>query len=373
MNSISSHVYLSSEKLVNSSAKPMLGRVIYPQLTGIRAVAVCLVFAHHYNLFPIQSWGERILREFHIGVSIFFVLSGFLITLRYHDKVELKRTWLFKYFKNRFARIYPVFFLLTCFSYAIIFRHSINKNVIFEFLSTLLLIKAFFKDIIFTGLGQAWSLTVEECFYALAPIVFWLHVRYGKWVFCLPIWLLAIGFGLVAIGHGHAPLGFFADTIFMLQRTFFGRCVEFFVGIALAYSFLAGRRLPIRYLTWLGLAAMAVCVWGLISFQVGNTQGIYTYGGVIIDNFILPFGIGCLFWGLLTERTWLARLLSTQPFVLLGKSSYVFYLIHVGTISRIIHDAFPYGWVLHFILLNLLSITIYNFVEEPLNKYIRNK
>src|SRR6201985_592670 len=80
-------------------------------------MAAYLVFISHYCYIFDASFPhilQRFLGEFHIGVSIFFVLSGFLITFRYYDKFTgLSKDWFMQYLKNRVARIYPMYFLLT--------------------------------------------------------------------------------------------------------------------------------------------------------------------------------------------------------------------------------------------------------------------
>ena len=62
-----------------------------PALTGIRAVAAYVVFLHHLSFFNNGTLLWQFTNEGHIGVTIFFVLSGFLITLRYKGKVEMSR------------------------------------------------------------------------------------------------------------------------------------------------------------------------------------------------------------------------------------------------------------------------------------------
>ena len=77
----------------------------YPALTGVRAVGACCVFFDH---FPFQP-------DAHITINVmafFFVLSGFLIVRIYYGAADASRAWLTGYFINRFARIYPVSFLL---------------------------------------------------------------------------------------------------------------------------------------------------------------------------------------------------------------------------------------------------------------------
>ena len=77
----------------------------FPGLTGIRAIAAFMVFIHHYNPF-LESNSYLKLRsifgEFHVGVSLFFVLSGFLIGYRYYaiPKLNFKQYMLKKFLFN---------------------------------------------------------------------------------------------------------------------------------------------------------------------------------------------------------------------------------------------------------------------------------
>ncbi|MFD2786826.1 acyltransferase family protein [Hymenobacter rubripertinctus] len=94
----------------------------FPALTGIRALAAYTVFLTHHHRFAETSWGGLLLREGNSGVTVFFVLSGFLIATRYGQRVELNRQWLLDYFRNRFARIYPVYFLLTTVTFCVVWQ-----------------------------------------------------------------------------------------------------------------------------------------------------------------------------------------------------------------------------------------------------------
>ena len=154
-----------------------LDRSVIPPLTGIRACAAYLVFFHHFNL----PWFKFLQNEMHIGVGMFYVLSGFLITYRYRVNYQIKANWFAKYFKNRFARIYPLYFIL------LLLTLLIHKEFSFkELFFNLTLTKGFFDPRKFTGIAQAWSLTVEECFYALAPWLFLLYDRKKSF-----LWLFA--------------------------------------------------------------------------------------------------------------------------------------------------------------------------------------
>ena len=85
-------------------------------------MAAYLVFFFHFNPFvwadhPAGSLVAEVLGAFvaqgNVGVTIFFVLSGFLIAMRYVDRIEPSWAWAKQYLLNRFARIYPLYFLLS--------------------------------------------------------------------------------------------------------------------------------------------------------------------------------------------------------------------------------------------------------------------
>ena len=110
----------------------------------------------------------------------------------------------------------------------------------------------------------------------------------------------------------------------------------------------------------------------IINTGDGTEIGIVSYWGKLINNLLLPlFGIAPLYWGLITEETYFSKILSTRLFLVLGSSSYMFYLIHVGVFSRILLEMTDNLFVI-WILLNLLAIILYKYAEIPLNNYFRN-
>ncbi|MDP9229675.1 MAG: acyltransferase, partial [Bacteroidota bacterium] len=146
----------------------------FPVLTGVRTVAAAMVFFHHFNIFSPQIFGNFIygfVSVFYVGVTIFFVLSGFLICYRYQHLVSLKKKWLKQYFINRFARIYPMYFLITII-YALPFICKCDFSNEFNILIlNLTFLRGFFSDYRSTLITTGWSLTVEEMFYFLFPLI----------------------------------------------------------------------------------------------------------------------------------------------------------------------------------------------------------
>ena len=199
-----------------------------------------------------------------------------------------------------------------------------------------------------------------------------------KWLLLYPILLLGIGSILVSVGSSHKDLlyGFFGSMQFMLSWTFFGRCTEFILGMGLAlYVYRHPTEERNGFLaTLLGLSWMILYA-GATAFPVQNSGDIgYTgslrmedYIGFFLANLILPIGIVLFIWGLLHEKTLLRKLLETRLFELLGKSSYSFYLIHVGVLDFLLNDYVTHNILVKFIIINLVAIALYKFVEHPLH------
>jgi len=378
-----------------------------PALTGVRAMAAYLVFISHFayvfdEKFPHSV--QRFLNEFHIGVTIFFVLSGFLIAFRYFDSFKLTKSWFLQYLKNRVARIYPMYALLTI--GAFIAYHvtqnqivTAGQNPVVMFFMNIVFLRGFFDQFKFTGIAQGWSLTVEECFYFSAPFIFLIATKYRKF-YVQPIVVTGLGILLVLVFSHVNWFGFFGNFTFMMLYTFLGRCFEFFAGIQLA---LIVRRQKLdgtskKKFTYLGFSMIFFCVWIMSTLTIPNgyEAGLHNPWGIVTNNYLLATAIAIFFYGLLTETTLLKKFLA-HPFIeLLGKSSYIFYLIHLGYMYNFIHqgmnslndyvfelyDKWGVDWhspfeydslnlLYAFIVLNVISITLFKLIEEPLNHYIR--
>jgi peptidoglycan/LPS O-acetylase OafA/YrhL len=361
-----------------------------------------MVFLSHDNIFlsktspalpgSLQSVLAQFVGCLSIGVSVFFVLSGFLITLRYQQSVQLSWQWARRYLRNRVARIYPIYFLVTMLT---LLATTINgrydpsrlwhfyalKDKILVVFLNLTFLRGFFENFRFSMAGQGWSLTVEECFYLSAPFLI-LGLRGRPWrLVAYAIMLLGIGLGLVALlspFHEHS-YGLFGSVKFMLNWTFFGRCIEFIMGMGLAMYV---RRQPSKKLngmlfTTMGFSWMMLCAAVIAYFErnsgLGAAWNMQTYSAFFVSNLILPAGIVLFFVGLLYEQTLLRRLLETRLFDLLGKSSYSFYLIHVGVLDFLIEDNITSNILSKFIIINLIAIALYMFVEHPVHTWLVGK
>jgi len=361
---------------------------------------------HHvaFEAVPLRGTWLEISRFFvrfndqgYVGVAIFFVLSGFLITMRYADTAQLNGQWLRAYFQNRFARIYPVFFLLTVFTFVTMLVPQSEHYTYFShwyqwptvayntqdkwtvFFLNLTLTRGYFADLLLVGVPTAWSLTVEECFYASAPVLLLLARWRRSWLYAAPVVLLILGGAMVLLS---APWQRFYHPMqslsFMLNATYFGHGVEFLAGMGLALAlrrgtvnggWLSGRA------TLVGALGIAACMALMASLATPKVSEVMQRPliNVFINNFLVPLPVCLLLWGLVVERTWLQRLLQTPTMDLLGKSSYVFYLLHVGALDTFISYYITDSWGLRLVLYTLLSIGLYKGFEHPLHLRLKAK
>jgi peptidoglycan/LPS O-acetylase OafA/YrhL len=213
----------------------------------------------------------------------------------------------------------------------------------------------------------------------MAPM-FFLFIKKNKfWLLYFPVILICVGSFLVIIsskGHffGYPTHGFFISYDFMFNYTFFGRCIEFFIGIALALAFKEGWiKTDFKFFTYFGFIGIIFSVFLISSFKGNFDLGISHPAGKLVNNLVLPLiGIAPFFLGLLREKTIISSILGSPVFVLLGKSSYIFYLIHYGLFAYFLRDHISSNLVV-FLVMNLISVVFYIALEEPMNKWIRRK
>ena len=350
----------------------------FPALTGIRAIAAYLVFFHHYARTPQVSgplW--RFLGEGHVGVTLFYVLSGFLITYNYSQKVDLGRGFWFRYVSRRVGRIYPLYFFLLALTYVVMALENApptGKQVLLN----VTLWKGFFDSFKFDGISPSWSLTVEETFYFLAPFLFLAVRRIGH--IGVQIALYATGGMLLLLGSNINFDGFFGNFPFVASYTFFGRSFEFVLGMALGQAVLRHPELLAasgrRVLTYLGIGGFAAVVFWMSLFRQGDAFGVAHPVGMALNNFALPVFVCILFSGLLSERTLFGRILGSAPLVFLGRASYAFYLVHYGVLAVLVGrqlrslDARLQVGIL-FVAVNAISAVLFLLVEHPANALIR--
>jgi peptidoglycan/LPS O-acetylase OafA/YrhL len=352
--------------------------IYYPALMGFRFVIASLVFMGHNPSMLVDGIPEQLrlsLLEIH-GSAIFFCLSGFLITCSYLSRPFTSARDYFVFWFTRLARIYPLYLAM------LLVLHCQWLFFIPELLLHLTLLKGYFASFSLNGIAQAWSLTAELTFYLLAPGIYWyirrqsLHGAYA--------WTLAAGLALTLMGYllaraGWNAYGFMADLKFSVMLTFFGRATDFFAGIWLAFHLQhrsrrpgRWRRLPVSY-TFAGIAAFGVVLWGVSLFRQGEEPGFTSWYGLLLYNLLVPLASVWTIYGLIHEKTWLQRLLSTRLLMRLGYASYAFFLLHLGWVRNWFILHLTENILFHYLLMWSLAVGVYLTFEKPVYQWLKSR
>ena len=140
-------------------------------MTFTRFIAAISIVVFHYgrNVFPFDMDGIKFLfRQANVGVSYFFILSGFIMVIAYGNRGKIEYV---DYLKRRFARIYPVYFLAIAalFTYLYIFNRPIDYLGLFL---NITMIQSWFPGYALSFNSPGWSLAVELFFYLSFPLLF---------------------------------------------------------------------------------------------------------------------------------------------------------------------------------------------------------
>lgn len=339
-----------------------------PVLTGIRALAAYMVFLHHFYSSSQTAAGfssGNIFNFLHIGVSLFFVLSGFLIHHNYHAEFSYGLSGMRTFLLHRFARIVPLFLVLHVLTFLVL--PFVEVRSIFEWLSLFLLnltlLKGFWPDALFSGIPQSWSLTVEACFYLIAPFIFYSLRNRPAWYLLTGLLLFTMAFTLNGISgslHNHQP--------FLLTYTFPGRCLEFFAGCIVSILFSNGyqKSFSVPVLTLSGTAGITL-IPVLLS---GPGFSLPDWFGILSLHLLLPIFIAVFYFGLLSEPSVFRSFFSSDILQFLGRISFAFYLIHVGVVERGLSAYVSDNILVLFMLLNVISWLLYRFIETPARNWI---
>jgi len=158
---------MSSNTRIATDDPPWVWNGTVPSLNGLRALAILSVMASHYNRQFEGSWVIG-----HFGVTSFFVISGFLITLLLiRERKRTENVSLIGFYKRRALRILPAYFM---FLFAMYLLHvaGILRTSAFSWLVALTYTSCFFAMKMDHHLSHTWSLSVEEHFYFLWPLLF---------------------------------------------------------------------------------------------------------------------------------------------------------------------------------------------------------
>lgn len=301
-------------------------------LTSIRFFAALHVALYHF-VRPFSLWGPltAVMGAGYVGVSFFFVLSGFILTYSRAHEYERGRGLVSKFWIARFARVYPVY-LVSMILAAYVKRADFHQKIhILAFIADLFMVQSWSIRMVNFFNVPAWSLSCEAFFYLVFPFIF-LRLRpatlkkaifavAATWFLALAAPLLCLKFYPEAAWHSGAvgPAVMGGRQVFRVLRIPILALPEFLAGISLGWLYLRFRP-SIRIASL--LASMGVITLVAILILADHIPFVLLHNGFLIPTF------GMLILGL-AEPNWLSRLFSNSILVLLGEASYAFYLTHL--------------------------------------------
>ncbi len=165
----------------------------YPSLNGLRSVSIVLVLFDHFAFNSIYKFQYKFLVVGHLGVYVFFVISGFLITtLLLKEKVATGTISLRYFYKRRFLRILPLVYLFL--AVLLLLNQVFHLNIsLLGFLGPILFLVniGLFHNNWYTS--HFWSLAYEEQFYLVFPFILKQSLRwYLYFIFLLLIMIIVL-------------------------------------------------------------------------------------------------------------------------------------------------------------------------------------
>ncbi|WP_151081952.1 acyltransferase family protein [Nocardioides cynanchi] len=299
-----------------------------PALDGLRGVAVVIVVADHTGYLPEPAGG--------IGVVVFFVLSGFLITRMIGESRDAGSWSLGAFVANRFVRLFPALALMvTVVSAVLLVQGFPVEEMADRAVPALTYVQNMEPATSFSVFGQTWSLGVEEQFYLAWPLVLpWVLGRARPRI-VLAVAIAASAAAMIASGRDWLPMH--------------------------AYALLAGCLLalvgPLRPHAWL---VPAGALGLLVSIDLApSLDRIYVYGPLVATPAAVLLVAGAVPGD---------RMLALAPLRFVGRISYAVYLWHVPLLRL---TGTTYGRadaLLPIAVAVALAIASTLVVEEPLRR-----
>ena len=349
------------------------------QLVSVRGLAAWLVVLFHsiallrVALPTLPPWVFDVIAHGYLAVDFFFVLSGFIIFINYHDKFTTD-FWhnASAFYWNRFTRIYPVHFLMMLAYLALacsFFYFSVSKSLpltytLQSFVENLALVQAWSGTSTSWNV-PSWSISAEWFVYLLFPVFAVLirkHVRSLIAHFSLVFVVLLMVFAISQIQlNMPGTEGGTADvTALPLVRAFY----EFVLGTIVGSLFIHHQHtLTKNRMAWTGM----IVATGLGFAYLGIPGNITTP--------VICFLVVCV---MSVDTSPLTQLLSKQPLVYLGEISYSTYMVHYfvydvykATWLKRLDQVSPASLLISFAIVLLLSIIMHKFIEMPAQRYLR--
>ncbi|KPC28452.1 Acyltransferase family protein [Pseudomonas syringae pv. cilantro] len=344
------------------SHNPALG--YRPEIDGLRALAVLPVILFHSGL-PLFSGG-------FVGVDIFFVISGYLITSIIIAEMANDRFSLINFYERRARRILPALFvvMLVCLPVA---WATLDPPDLKYFAKSLVAVPTFSSNLLFwlesgyfdataelKPLLHTWTLAVEEQYYLFFPLVLMLGWRMGRTRLVALLAIVAVASLMLAQLGARQDA---SDTFYLLHA----RAWELLAGSFIAFYFASRPRnadtaSPVAQAA--AVLGVLLIVYGVIFFDSSTPfPGLNALVPVLGTTLIIVFANG---------KTWVGQLLSGRAPVFIGMLSYSAYLWHQPLFAfarqTSLREPHPAVMLALTVLALLLAWLSWRFVEQPFRK-----
>lgn len=381
--------------LMDSSPLPALRRPPLHACTGLRFFAAMGVVAYHFYCPPCEPSGPSLLANlFEAGfttVSLFFVLSGFILAYNYLGERGGFVGTVRDFYRARFARIYPIYLLALVVDLPL-FLHFLRQaepaatagETARISVATLTLTQAWLELDRPTWNNMAWTLSAEAFFYALFPFLGLKLARQrsgrllGIAVFA---WLLGASFALADMLFTNLSTG---DSTSLVGRGLYvwsqlprhliplTRLPEFVLGMCLGLLFCRRTSPGSQALRTAGLLGTLAALFALLLWLPPKPSPLVQMG-VLVPLFAL------IIWLLAGGVAWQGLKLSSRPLVLLGGASYALYLLHGSMMNYALALNTRTLTLPHNLVALLLvplavagSILLFKRLEEPAREWLRH-
>lgn len=328
-----------------------------PQLDAVRGIAILVVMFHNIGLKYPAFHLQTIFKDGWMGVDLFFVLSGFLIT-----GILLDTKQSHSYFKNfyvrRCLRIWPLYYALLLFMFVgIRFLSHSQYQVVLQQSSPWWAFPIYVQNFLLSPstnaagpLGVTWSLAIEEQFYLFWPFfVRFCSPKQLRWVATAELCLSPALRYFLSMRHAN------------LYTNVFCRLDGLMVGALLALLVRSEGFVASKYLNR---------AWILLGITLPFALGTAFYGtGWAVYSFTALASASFVYLSLFSKQNWLRRVMTNRFLIYTGTISYGLYLLHKipsGIVEMLHLDRTPYiPLPVIFVLSYFLAALSWNILEKP--------
>jgi peptidoglycan/LPS O-acetylase OafA/YrhL len=337
-------------------------------LTSFRFIFAFFVFLSHLGflkdskVFELKWFYNNIFEEGYIGVSFFFILSGFVLSYSYQSNLIINKINIKKFYIARIARIFPLhvftFILSIPLTYSIFIENK--KFWLFQAFTNLSLIHSFIpiKNIYFSFNGPSWSISCEIFFYFIFPFIIFFISKYNQFKTILVFLIFTFPILIFLIPNNWYHSLFYINPIF--------RIIDFIIGILICWLFKISnsKKISLNY-TFLEISSIFLFI--LFFYLHSSVIEVARY------SFYYWLPISYIIFSFSFQKGIISKILSHNLLIYLGELSFAFYLFHQLVINYFEKLNQKFFHIENEIIIVLILLLVSIFLSHLSHKYIELK